>query len=118
MARDPIIAIQDCRAEIEVLRNITGRMTLEGFKTDPIARRAAAYSIQTISEAVRHIPDEWLADHPAQPWEQIRSIGNRIRHEYFRLDDHILWGIMTADVVALRTVMDAMLAKHAGGRGG
>jgi uncharacterized protein with HEPN domain len=98
--------------EIEVLQGIAGRMTLATFKNDSIVRRAAAYSIQSISEAVRQIPDDWLADFPTQPWGQIKSIGNRIRHEYFRLDDAILWEIITTDAPALKTVMEAMLARH------
>jgi len=92
-------------------------MTLRTFSVDPIARRAAAYAIQTISEAVRHIPDAWLADFPTEPWEQIKAIGNRIRHEYFRLDDAILWEIITSDTHALKTVMEAMLVRHVGESG-
>jgi uncharacterized protein with HEPN domain len=87
---------------------------LQGFRSDPIARRAAAYAIQTISEAVRKIPDNWLADYPTEPWGQIKSIGNRIRHEYFAVDDGILWEIITTDAPALQTVMEAMLTRHAG----
>jgi len=88
------------------------RMTLETFRNDPIVRRAAAYTIQTISEAVRHIPDDWLADYPTMPWSQIRAIGNRIRHKYFRLDDAILWEVITSDAAALKTVLETMLAEH------
>ena len=69
-------------------------------------------AIQIISEAVRHIPDDWLADFPTEPWGQIKGIGNRIRHEYFRIDDAILWEIVTTDTHALKTVMEAMLARH------
>jgi uncharacterized protein with HEPN domain len=115
MAKDPMIAIRDCLAEIEILRDIASRMTLVAFSNDPIVRRAAAYAIQTISEAIRQIPDGWLAEFPAQPWSQIKGIGNRIRHEYFRLDDALLWEIMTSDADALKTVMEIMLARHAGG---
>lgn len=113
MPKDPTIAIRDCLAEIAILHEIAGRMTLQAFRSDPIARRAAAYAIQTISEAVRHIPDAWLADFPTEPWVQIKGIGNRIRHEYFRIDDAILWEIITADTPALKTVMESMLVRHA-----
>ena len=51
---------------------------------------------------------------PTEPWGQIKGIGNRLRHEYFRIDDGILWEIMTTDIHALKTVMEAMLARHAG----
>lgn len=113
MPKDPIIAIQDCLTEIAILQEIAGRMTLQGFRNDPIARRAAAYAIQTISEAVRRIPNDWLADFPVQPWAQIKSIGNRIRHEYFRIDDAILWEIVTVDTPGLKEVMESMLVRHA-----
>ena len=117
MTKDPVIAIRDCLGEIAILDGIAARMTLDSFKGDPIVRRATAYAIQTISEAVRHIPDEWLADYPTEPWTQIKGIGNRIRHEYFRLDDAILWQVITTDTQALKSVLEAMLAQH-GGRSG
>jgi uncharacterized protein with HEPN domain len=117
--KDPTVAIRDCLAEIDILHRIAGATTLSAFRVDPIVRRAAAYAIQTISEAVRHLPDDWLADYPTEPWGQIKGIGNRIRHEYFRLDDDILWEIMTMDSHALKSVMEAMLKRHAGaGEGG
>lgn len=112
MPKDPTIAIRDCLAEIVILQGVAGRMTLDTFRSDPIVRRATAYAIQTISEAVRHLPDEWLAEFPTEPWTQIKQIGNRIRHEYFRLDDAILWQIITTDTTALKTVLEAMLARH------
>jgi uncharacterized protein with HEPN domain len=114
MPKDPTIAIRDCLAEIAFLQEIPARMTLETFRRDPILRRAAAYAIQTMSEAVRHLPDDWLADFPAEPWVQIKGVGNRMRHEYFRLDDAILWQIITTDTDGLKTVMEAMLVRHAG----
>ena len=112
MAKDPTVAIQDCLAEIAVLHTIAAKTTLDVFKNDPITRRAAAYAVQTISEAVRHIPDDWLADYPTEPWAQIKGIGNRIRHEYFWHDDAILWQVMTTDTHAMKAVMEAMLVRH------
>jgi uncharacterized protein with HEPN domain len=114
MPKDPTIAVRDCLAEIEILHRIEASTTLQAFRNDPIVRRAAAFAIQTISEAVRRIPDQWLADFSTEPWAQIKGIGNRLRHEYFRIDDAILWEIITTDTHTLKTVMEAMLARHAG----
>jgi uncharacterized protein with HEPN domain len=112
MGRDPLIAVRDVLREIDVLHGIGQRMTLEAFKADPIASHAAAYAVQIISEAVRHIPDDWLAEYPTEPWAQIKGIGNRLRHEYFRLDDAILWDIVTMHSHALKAVMKALLERH------
>ena len=61
MPKDPTIAVRDCLAEIEILHRIEASTTLQAFRNDPIVRRAAAYATQTISEAVRHIPDHWIS---------------------------------------------------------
>jgi hypothetical protein len=53
MPKDPTIAVRDCLAEIAILHEIEAHTTLQAFRNDPIVRRAAAYAIQTISEAVR-----------------------------------------------------------------
>lgn len=113
MTRDPLIAVRDVLGEIKVLQGIAQRMTLVSFKADPIASHATAYAVRIISEAVRHIPDHWLAEHPTEPWAHIKGIGNRIRHEYFRLDDAILWEIITTRGHDLKTVMQALLDRHA-----
>ena len=65
-----------------------------------------------ISEAVRRIPDEWIAEFPNTPWHAIRAIGNKLRHEYQRISETILWGIVTTQAAELRTAIDGMLAKH------
>jgi uncharacterized protein with HEPN domain len=87
---------------------------VRGVSQRSILRHAAAYAIQTISEAVRQIPDEWLTDFPDEPWGQIKRIGDRIRHEYFRIDDAILWQVITTHASSLQGVMEAMLRRHIG----
>ena len=113
MPHDPSIAARDILGEIAFLQGTAARMTFAEFKSDGAACRAVAYSIQIISEAVRHIPDDWLAEHPDQPWAAIRATGNKIRHEYFRIDEAILWEIATTHCVSLKSAMEAIVAKHA-----
>ena len=114
MLKDPTIAIHDCLAEIAILHEIEARTRCIPFR---MIRSfvAAAYAISDNIRGLRRIPDDWLADFPTEPWGQIRGIGNRIRHEYFRVDDAILWEIITKDIHALKTVMEGMLARHASG---
>lgn len=79
MSKDPTIAIHDCLTEIAILDEIAARTTLDAFRSDPIARRAAAY---------------------------------------YRLDDAILWEIMTVDASALKMALQGMLAQHADKKNG
>ena len=88
-------------------------MRFASFKASPADVRAACFSIMVISEAARRIPDEWLAEYPATPWHAIRAIGNKLRHEYQRISEVILWGIITVHADGLKTTIEDMLAKHA-----
>jgi uncharacterized protein with HEPN domain len=106
------VAIRDCLTEIDVLERLAEGLTLDSFGSDAIARRAAAYSIQTISEAVRRIPDHMLSQFPMEPWAETKAIGNRIRHEYFRLDDAILWKVITEERKRLKPVFETMLSRY------
>ncbi len=112
MPRDPTIAIRDCLTEIAILREIAARMTLQAFRSDPIARGCVCDTDYFRGGATDS--DDWLADFPMEPWRQIKRIGDRIRHEYFRIDDAILWEIVTTGTPALTTVMESMLERHAG----
>jgi uncharacterized protein with HEPN domain len=106
MTREPVVAAADILGEIAVIEAIFSRMTLEEFA---VSYRAFAFAVLTISEASRHLPDEWLQRYPDVNWREIRGTGNRIRHEYFRLDDEILWSIGTRDVPQLKAVILQML---------
>jgi uncharacterized protein with HEPN domain len=112
MVRDPLLAVEDVLRELDLLRLITDRHGAESFQKDEVDLRAAAYAIQSISEAVRHIPEAWQAEALTLPWPAIRAIGNRIRHEYFRLNGRIIWEVMTKDAITLRIAMEQLLKRH------
>jgi hypothetical protein len=70
MPKDPTIAVRDCLAEIAILSEIEARMTLQAFRNDPIARRAAAYDdailweiITTDTHSVRTVMEAMLERH-------------------------------------------------------
>jgi uncharacterized protein with HEPN domain len=59
--KDSLIPLHEILGEIEFLNSLRDRMTFESFRSSSTDVRAASYSI-IISEAVRRIPDEWLAE--------------------------------------------------------
>ena len=67
--------------------------------------------IEIVSEATRHMPDEFKARYPGIPWPQIAGIGNVLRHDYDLVDDRIIWEVATIHFPALRSVVVAMLSE-------
>jgi uncharacterized protein with HEPN domain len=88
--KNDLVPLHDILKEIEFLHAIRDRTDLVGFKASPTDVRAASYSIMVISEAVRRIPEAWLDAQPEIPWQAIRGIGNKLRHEYQLISDVIL----------------------------
>lgn len=86
-ARLRIVHIRD---EISFLRDVLAGSTAIAAVADPLRRRAIERSLQIISEAARHIPQEWTDRFPQIEWRAIRAMGNRLRHEYHRLDQNII----------------------------
>jgi uncharacterized protein with HEPN domain len=110
--KDELIPLHDILTEISFLHSVRERTTFDSFKTSSADVRAASYSIMVISEAVRRIPDNWLAAYPDVPWHAIRTIGNKLRHEYQRVSEVILWGIITTHADVLKAAIADIFASH------
>ena len=105
MDKDPLVFVGHVLEEIRVLNSIAADHTFMSFQANAIAYRAAIYAIQTISEAVRQLPDDITGNHPQIPWHRIQAIGNHTRHEYYRLDEFVLWNIVTVELRPLEAIM-------------
>ena len=64
----------------------------------------------TMGESVRWIPDVVLSRHPDVPWRTLRGMRNVVVHEYFGIDDRILWQTVRGDLPPLAPLLEAVLA--------
>lgn len=51
-----------------------------------------------MGEAVRVMPDAIKSKHPQIPWVAIQGIRNILVHEYYRLDEEVIWKTATDDI--------------------
>jgi uncharacterized protein with HEPN domain len=105
-ARVRLLDILDAIARVE--KYVSG-LDLEAYRLDPDKQWLIERGVEIISEASRHIPQDMLDKHPEIRWRDIRDIGNRMRHEYDRVDSGILWTIATHRLPELKPVIAAML---------
>ncbi len=96
----------------DIQRLVAGK-TLEDVRQDEVAWAAFERFLEVISEASRHIPDDWKAEQPQIPWRQVADLGNRLRHVYSDVNPQALWAIHLNDLDPLEAAIDAMLAAHA-----
>jgi uncharacterized protein with HEPN domain len=111
MPKDPLIRVRHVLEEIAFLQSLKHLGSAANLAADAAYSRAAAYSLQNISEAVRNIPDDMLTSVTGIEWAKIKGLGNITRHEYFRIDPIILWETICNDLDELREAMNALIQK-------
>jgi uncharacterized protein with HEPN domain len=86
-------------------------MDLDAFLADRKTIDAVVRNIEIIGEAGNMIPEDFRIQHPEIPWRRIRGMRNRIVHEYFGIDNEIVWNIVVNDLPEmgewLETVIEA-----------
>lgn len=88
------------------IQEFTSILRFEAFLDDPRTIRAVAFELTTIGEAVRALPDEIKAKYPEVPWGKIQGIRNVLIHEYYRLDEEIIWQTVQKDIPNLIQMLE------------
>jgi uncharacterized protein with HEPN domain len=91
------------------IRDFSTGMTLEAFLTDARTIRAVAFEFTTIGEAARVIPPEVQERYSDIPWGKMQGIRNVLVHEYFRLDEEILWRAIQEDIPPLIAALEKII---------
>jgi len=101
--------IEDILACARNVLSFTEGMTFEAFETDPKTVRAVAFELTTMGEAARAIPPDVQKSYPQIPWDKMQAIRNVIVHEYFRIDEEILWKTSQEDIQPLIPILEDIL---------
>ncbi len=107
--RDWRFRVRDILAAVDAVASYTEGMTYEEFVADARTRDAVVRNLMTMGESVRWIPDVILSRHPAVPWRTMRGVRNVVVHEYFGVDDRILWQTVCGDLPPLVPLLETVL---------
>lgn len=106
---------RDERAYLEHMldsaRKIIGRMQnvdRAEYDANEELRLALAYRLQIIGEAARHVSQATREAHSRIPWRDIVAMRHKVVHEYFRLDEDVLWDVVRDHLPALVFELEAV----------
>ncbi len=97
--------ITDILDAITAVRNYTAGMDFNCFAADRKTVDAVIRNFIIIGEAASHIPEEICSVNPDIPWQDMRAMRNFIVHEYFGVDDKILWDTIRVDLLPLEPLL-------------
>jgi len=70
----------------------------EDLESDRLLLLALVKDLEIIGEAASKLTPEIRAHYPQLPWIDIITMRNRLVHEYFGIDEDIVWDTVTKDL--------------------
>lgn len=99
--REIELYLVDILESIKKIQKYTEGMSFEDFKGDEKTIEAVIRNFEVIGEAVFHLPAEIKKDHKDVPWRDISDMRNKLIHEYFGIDEEIIWKTIQDDLEPL-----------------
>jgi uncharacterized protein with HEPN domain len=108
--RDPLSSLRDIYEAIESIERFIRGMDFSVFKADEKTNAAVERKLLLLSEAARRLGDDAEKLCPSIPWNNIRGIGNWLRHQYDRVDPSVIWLTVERDLPPLKLAVEKILA--------
>jgi uncharacterized protein with HEPN domain len=107
----PAQRLADIVENVEAIQRYVASMDLACFERDRKTVDAVERCLERISEAAAKLGESAAALVPDQPWQKIRALGNRLRHEYDDIPAYRLWDIVQEDLPSLQVACVAALRR-------
>jgi uncharacterized protein with HEPN domain len=77
------------------------------YDADIAVVRACQYNVIRLAADLERLGEPWLAAHPAVPWRLIRGMRNRVAHNYWTVDNDIVWAVVEQHAPQLHQALAA-----------
>ena len=106
-SRERLQDILDAITQIEV-EQARGKAA---FEASPLIQVWMVHHLMIIGEAVRAIDPAVRQCYPSVPWREIAGMRNILVHDYFRINQEIVWETVEKHVPALKTEVERILSQ-------
>lgn len=97
---------------IERICRYTKGKNFEDFIADDMMYYAVVKNIEILGEASNMLTEEFRQAHPKTTWKQVNGMRNYIVHEYFQVDNNVVWDVITNDLPILEQQIKEYLTEE------
>ena len=94
--------IKDILNSIDEIEEFVNEIDFKEFVKDRKTFNATIRSLEVIGEAANKVPSFIKEKYPDIPWKEMVGMRNKLIHEYFGIDEEILWETVKKDIPALK----------------
>lgn len=105
MLRDWRMYLDDMISGCVKIAQYTQGMTQADFIGDNKTYDAVVRNLEIIGEAAKHVPDEARATMPGINWRGAAGLRDMLAHDYFGIDDDILWDVIVNKIPELQRML-------------
>lgn len=113
----PARRLEDIVENAQAIKRYTAGLDVLTFQQDQKTCDAVERCLERISEAAAKLGALAPVLVPGQPWQDIRGLGNRLRHEYDAIREDRLWDIVQTDLPRPCAACEDALRQLRQGRG-
>ncbi len=99
--------ILDAISEIE---NYTENVDFAQFSSNSMLFNACVRQLEIVGEAVNRLSDDLIANNPNVEWRKVTGLRNMLIHEYFGIDDKLIWSIIQKNIPDLKNKISIIVA--------
>lgn len=101
--------LEDILTSILRIEDYVRGLNFESFTKDQKTIDAVVRNLEIIGEAAKNIPESFSEKHAELPWREMMSTRNKVIHEYFGVDNNILWQTTREDLPKLKAQIQKLL---------
>ena len=114
---DPAECLADIIENISRIESYIVGLDRTAFSKDGRTRDAVERCLERVCEAAFRLGDDAAVLVPGQRWNDIRGMGNRLRHAYDRIRLDVLWNAIIKNLPELKTEVERALTHLRGENG-
>ena len=115
--RDTLLLLEDMLESVQKIKRFTNELDYEAFLSDDRTVDAVVRNFEIVGESANRLDQEFRDLHSEVEWNRIRGFRNRIVHDYFGIDNRLVWTIIESyldDLIGtLATIIDELNADQA-----
>ena len=81
----------------------------EYYFSDAKTRDAVVRNLEVIGEATKNISEDLRNSYPDIPWKQMAGMRDKIIHEYFGVNQKVIWNVVENEIVGLQTKINSII---------